>query len=951
MQSKPFTIFRTYLLTSLLYLLPSYSYSLENQTLYTQYDFDYSHLLGPKIFTEVPDGHNTLGALRSNSDSLIIACYNDVLCSQQSSKSNGGVIDAQTLVLSNNTGVLQFIGNTALGQGGAVNTTADCEIINNSCEQYFIRNQAISEQSSSNLKNYGGAVFCGKDLTISQNRKTICFGYNLAKSQGGAITATKNVYVTKNSCPILLINNNAFETGDTNYGKGGAIYCENCEFSDNSGPIYLVSNSAPQGGACKVTSLSITKNSGAIFFANNSSLNNKKDNNAKGISGGAVLCSSCNIEKNPGVTCFDNNAAFIQGGAISCKNLTIKESGPVQFTNNHSTYGGAVLLENNGILDLSADYGDIIFNNNYAADNLWYRNAWHCTSHVTTKLGAKKHRSIKIYDPIETIHENCSITINPEDYHKGTVLFSSLSVPEALTAEKNFFSYIKNPLTIKNGVLAVEDKAGIAAYKITQEQGSILRLGNRAIITTNTQKTPASSSGAQIIINRLALNLPSIIQNGAEAPKIWIYPTKTGTNYKEDTNPTITISGPLLLLDSDNNDPFDSLDLSGGITKVPFLYLCDNENKKITVTDLNIEAINDSVHYGYQGIWSPYWEEYSSAGGQTLETANKSHRMLYADWTPTYYIPNPKFKTPLVANALWQTFYTTMSGLQSLPSITLGEQESAFEFSGQGLGITVRQRTKNQIYGFRMESAGYAVGTSSRTLENQKLAFAFSQHFSQVQEKISDNKLSTKNYFGGMQVHFPLFNERILTSGSLAYCYGDHKLKNFYKEDDKASQGSFYSHSFAATINCFLPFLFIGNEFTLAPFVEAIAFRSTISSFEETGDFIRKFSSLRPLRTLTTPVGIAMQWEQNSNTPTIWKLELAYKPIVHKQYPKILTTLLASNGMWASYGTPITRHSFTTSLNNETLIFNNLKIFMNYHGEISSSTFSNYLKAGSSMHF
>ncbi|WP_348663825.1 polymorphic outer membrane protein middle domain-containing protein [Chlamydia vaughanii] len=959
--------FRIYLLTALLSTLTISSYATNHADSY--YTFSYEQLPFPDIFTSTLEKANSLnGMLRSQTD-LAISETKNILCSQQNTNSGSGVIDVQSLILKGNRGEIKFLNNSSVDNGGAICTSGNCDIINNFANQYFVRNRANTKENpttttpAANIKNRGGAIHCEGNLSINNNQGIICFAYNSAKNKGGAISTTQNLNIAGNSATILLMNNFSFYGRTAPNAEGGAVFCNNLNLSENTAPIYLVSNTSPRGGACCVeTTFTISNNSDVIFFANNSGICEISSGNS--ASGGAISCTTLQIENNSGPVCFNSNVAINKAGAIFCTNLTINNSGPIQFTNNHSTYGGAVLLETNGVLDLSADYGDIIFDNNYATHNgAWYRNAWHCIQGVTTKLGAKKHRSIKTYDPIEAFHPNCPVTINPEDYHKGTVLFSSLSVSEAFTAEKNFFSYIKNPLTIKNGVLAVEDRAGIAAYQITQEQGSILRLGNKAVIATSVNHnttsggstTSGTSSGSQIIINQLALNLPSIIQKGAEAPKIWIYPTATTaggkTTYAEDNNPDITISGPLLLLDSDNNDPHDSLNLSAGITKVPFLYLCDNENKKITITDLNIEAINNHAHYGYQGIWSPHWEEYTTAGGRTLDTANKSHRILYADWTPTHYIPNPKFKTPLIANALWQTFYTTMAGMHSLPSITLGSTGSAFEFRGEGLGIAVRQRTKNQIQGFRMESSGYAAGTSSTTKNDSKLALSFSQHFSQLKEKLSRNKLSSKNYFAGLQIYLPWLENSVITTGSMAYNYGDHKVKNFYKEDDKASEGSFYSHSFAATVNCTFPFLSIGNEFTLAPFVEAIAFRSTISSFEENGDFVRRFSTLRPLRTLTTPVGIAMQWDQNSNIPTIWKLKLAYQPIVHKQYPQILTTLKASNGMWASYGTPITRHSFLTDLNNETQIFNNLKIFLSYHGEISSSTFSNYLKVGSSMLF
>ncbi|WP_348663817.1 polymorphic outer membrane protein middle domain-containing protein [Chlamydia vaughanii] len=948
------------LITALLSVLGMSLYASSN----ISYDiYKYEMFLASNAFTIIKEQNSLEGSLRTTAP-LVISNYKDIIISQQNSNSNGGVINAESLILQKNTGEIKFIANRSLLQGGAIYTTKNCSITDNSANQYFISNQALHTASSQ--QNYGGAIACGNDLAISNNRGMVCFAYNSGKDQGGALTVTNNLQIKRNSAPLLFMSNLATAAVAGLVAKGGAFYCRNCEISHNFAPCYFVSNISPAGGACYAgETFTITQNSDAIVFANNSSLASVAPTNLKTSAGGAIFCTTLNIENNPSPVYFNNNVANFYGGAIKCTNLTINNSGPITFTNNQSVDGGAIFLDDNARCTISADNGDIVFENNQIktnnATNI-YRNSLQCSSNVTLSLGAKQNRCLKFYDPILATAQATSIVFNPEIDQKGTILFSGISVPGELTEESNFFSYIRNLLTIQNGIVAVEDRAGIAAYQMTQNSGSTLRLGNSAVIATTTKydtttggaTTPGTSTGSQITINKLALNLPSIFQKGAEIPKIWIYPKATAgagsppaITYAEDPDPNITISGPLLLLDSDNNDPFDALDLSGEIKKVPLLYLCDNSTKKINVANLNIKAINDTAHYGYQGTWVPYWEEYSTTGGTTLETANKSHRILYADWTPAGYIPNPKFNTPLVANTLWQTFYTTMSGLQALPSITLRGTKSAFEFRGEGLGITVRQRTKNHIHGFRMESSGYAAGTGN----NHMLALSFSQHFSHLKEKLSANKVASKNYFAGLQIRLPWLEDGMITTGSLAYNYGDHKVKNSYKENNKASQGSFYSHGFAAAINCTWQLISLSNNLSLAPFVEAVAFHATLSSFEENGDFVRKFSATRPLRTLTTPVGIIMQLFQDTQIPTIWKLKLAYQPIVYKQYPKILTTLIASNGVWTSYGTPITRHAFAANVNNETQIFNHLKFFIDYQGEISSSTFSNYLKVGSSLHF
>ncbi|MFJ1509081.1 polymorphic outer membrane protein middle domain-containing protein [Chlamydia crocodili] len=967
MKIQSSSLFSAYLLTSLLACLSlSLDASTKKATCPFQ-SFGYEQLLCPEIFSDISEEQNTLEGLTRSTGAVTVENYKNIICYQQISNKSGGVFDAASVILQNIKNDVKFIANITGNKGGVIYTTGNCSITQNLGKQYYISNQSIAPANVSNSTNYGGAICCGGDLELSKNRGAICFAYNTARIRGGAISADGNFKITGNSAPILLMNNLAFHLvyvsngNRTTNAQGGAIYCQNCEISDNSGPICITSNTSPVGGACHATStVTIKNNSDLIFFANNSGVCDRPLGAIS--SGGAVSASTINIENNSGPICFNNNIVDRNGGALWCQFLTIKNNGPVQFINNRSKWGGAFLIKNNGTCDLSADNGDIIFDSNCGiGSSQLYRNTVHCTTGTTLKVGAKKNYCVKFYDPIECVYQSPSVTFNNEDYHQGTILLSGVFVPDSFKGEGNFISYIRNPITIKYGVLAIEERAGLAVYKITQEK-STLRLGNGAVVRTNIKAENTSgsnppaqtSNGSALDIKSLALNLPSLLQKGAQAPKIWIYPTSSTTNntttYTEDTNPTITLSGPLQLFNSDNEDPHDSLDLSSGITRVPFLYLCDNATKKITVTDLDIEAINNTKRYGYQGVWSPYWEEYTTTtNSASPETANTSHRILYADWTPTGYIPNPKYKTPLVANALWGSVYTTLSGMRTLPSPVANP--NYFELGGQGLLMTVHQRNRLGIRGFHMESAGYAATSSAATEINHRISFAFSQQMSHIKEHATSNKVSSKNYFGGVQLRLPWLDDALVTTGSLAYNYGDHTTKHFYMEDSKDSEGYFYSHTFGASLNCTLNLSPINNAFSVSPFIEALAFRATLASFIEQGDFARKFSVNRPLESITLPIGVIIQWARDVHLPTIWQVQLAYHPVVYRHYPKVLTTLLASSGAWPSQGTPITRHAFAYKIGNETKLFSYLKIFLNYQGEFSSSTFSNYLKAGSALTF
>ncbi|BAE81509.1 polymorphic outer membrane protein F family [Chlamydia felis Fe/C-56] len=937
------TSFSAYLLIFLLTCLSLSLHASPTQATCPFQSFEYEQLLCQKLFSDIPEEQNTLEGLTNSTGTITVENYKNVICSQKISSKNGGVLDATSVVVQNIQNDIKFILNITAQKGGVIHTTGNCSITQNLGKQYYIGNQSNAPAYASTSTNYGGAICCGGNLELSKNRGAICFAYNTAIMRGGAVSSDASFKITGNSAPILLMNNLALNQ------QGGAIYCQNCEISNNSEPIYITSNSSSIGGACHATStVEIRNNSNLIFFANNSGVCDRPIGAVS--SGGAISATTIKIEDNSGPVCFNNNTVDRNGGALWCQTLTIKNNGPVQFIKNRARWGGALLIKNDGTCDLSADNGDIIFNNNCGTYSQLYRNTMHCTAGTTLKVGAKKNYCVKFYDPIQCHYPSPLITFNNEDYHEGTVLLSGIFVPDSFKDEANFISNIKNPITIKYGVLAIEDRAGLAVYKITQENSTV-RLGNGAVVRTNVKATDTSdqtSNGSALNITNLALNLPSLIQKGAQAPKIWIYPTSSTTNntttYTEDDKPTITLSGPLQLLNSDNEYPYDSLNLSSGITRVPFLYLCDNATKKITITDLDIQTINKSKHYGYQGVWSPYWEEYTTtANSASPETANTSHRILYVDWTPTGYIPNPKYKTPLIANALWGSVYTTLSGMHTLLSPEANPKY--FELGGQGLIMTIRQRDRLGIRGFRMESAGYAATSSAATKINHKISFAFSQQISHIKEHTTSNKVSSKNYFGGIQLRFPWLGDALVSTASLAYNYGDHIAKHFYAEDNKDSEGYFSSYTFGACLNFMLNLNLMSNVFSVAPFIEALACRATLSNFIEQRDFARKFTVNRPLENITLPIGVIMQWAHDWIFPIIWHVQLAYHPVIYRHYPQVLTTLLSSNGSWLSSGTPIDRQSLSVHVNHSTRLFSNLKMTLSYRGDFASSTVCNYLKA------
>ncbi|KZN28396.1 autotransporter beta-domain protein [Chlamydia pecorum] len=881
-----------------------------------------------------------LGVSHSSTEDVILNNYDNLTCYLETSSVSGGSLSCQNFTLTNCTGEVFFSENSSTVQGGAIYASQKLIITKNSSETIFNSNTACNVYVTNN-QNRGGALYTGTNLEVSNNKNCLYFTNNSTFGNGGAIFSASDSSIQNNQCSILFLNNSSFS------GDGGAISCSNLNILGNSSPIYFIKNKSQKGGALVCSAnISIENNSENIIFHQNMAIGSSENK------GGAIYCNNFTIQNNPGTVVFNDNFASRDGGSLCTTNFTIRNSGPIYFTNNHASWGGAFMLRQNSVCSLFAEQGDIIFNNNTSYATLWTgkRNAIHCTPGVSLNLGASAGRTLAFYDPIEHGHTTSTpLVFNPESYHQGTVLFSGATVPKDLIGKENFYTESNNTSELRNGVLAIERSAWLGVFKLSQTGGT-LRLGGGGTLSNNTN----AATGSTITITNLALNLPSILSTGV-APKIWIYPSSSTQNsvttYTENANTSITISGPLSLLDDDNQSPYDSADLAESLKKIPLLYLSDVTAQRINTDNFVPEGLNTGTHYGYQGLWSPYWEETKTTTDNSSDlTANTLHRHLYADWTAIGYVPNPEYAAYIVPATLWQTFYTLQAGLQTFDNFQT-PSHYLFQTQGNALGLFVHQNPKGKIPGFRMDSIGYSLGPSTKTAHNHKVSLSFAKFHSNVKEKNSQNKSASHITFAALELKMPWFHEWIHTSTSLAYSYGSHHISSIFPTRKESAEGKTFSHSLGASASLYLPIQAVTKRFSTIPFIKILGVRSFLSSFTETGSKPRKFLTDQPLCNVTVPLGVQSSWRTQFHLPCEWHFEIAYEPMVYQNTPDISTTLIVSGGTWTTEGPTIARNSFVFKGSSLTSIFPNVHIFLNYQGSVSSSTSLHYLQAGSQVTF
>lgn len=751
--------------------------------------------------------------------------------------------------------------------------------------------------------------------------------------QGNVHDQNKNLYLFD---AALQISN------WTSAANGGGIATNICSLDNMRSPIFLKNN--------------YTQNSGGGIYAHTRCIiqNNKQpicfDRNICKQFGGAISSQSINIENNlAGIYFLGNSVANQNGGALDGKNITIKNCGPILFFNNSAvSTGGAVLCENRDSqtiqtkCEISADYGNIVFYDNILT-NLDQKNALQSNRNSALLLGAKKYYSIKFFDPV-LFHSTDAAVFNAEQDQQGTILFSSKYIVQNEATIKNRFSYFRNSCTLANGIVHVTDGAGLACYKFQQDNG-ILCLGNGATLTTEKRQinhnTANSTQNCQLNVTKLAIDLPSIRKHDSTSPVIWIYPNETNGSYSEDTNPTINVSGDLIFLDEDGNDPYDSLDLSRPVLEVPLLRFWDNATNKINLNNFNPEGANSQKHYGHQGAWKFYWVNQATAtNSSSAFTANSSRKILYGDWTPTVYIPNPQHMTPLVANAIWESVYTLIPGMQ------LGamfDDHTPSYIDGQVTGMVHVQNSRKNTPGFHMRTKSYWTGGKYAKLQSQKLYLHFGQSFSHIKEKRTKNKLDSKNYGVTFKINSSIKDDFLYLSASCGYAYGTHKVKHFYPDPTRPfSTGEFFSTTLSVFAHLLKPLTFSLFDKHVASFVEAHLFQSFLSSFKEEGAFPRSFKTNRPFYDLSIPVGILITSKEGALGCPNWTCRLAYQPTVYRESPSILTTLIASNGSWVSSGTKVSRHTLNVQLNSEVEFLSRLLIRCTYEGSFSMTTVCNY---------
>jgi predicted outer membrane repeat protein len=342
-------------------------------------------------------------------------------------QSGGAILSYFSSLLVLHVESFEFDGNTALGNGGAVNIAGNA------------RNRiALTGVYYRNEGKLGGAIY-----VIGIKNATI---YNITiknNSQNVLCIAEASVEITEQ---VMIANNS---------GKlWGGVYLLNSFVSFAGNYTLIANNSGGQGGGLYSLNSVVTFR-GITDFMNN-----------RAATGGAInaLYSTVTIQ---GSTHFTHNTANSSGGAIYASGSDIYIRGRVYFYSNSARKGGAMFYETSATLNL---YNSVDFSHNHASEyggaiyNEDVANLLQCTYkspqgfRINNDVVDRLPYCFMQVEGVQVLSKynstvNITLTSNSDSAQRGNFLYGGLLDRCKMYVHRGKIAFVPNILFMPNNVL------------------------------------------------------------------------------------------------------------------------------------------------------------------------------------------------------------------------------------------------------------------------------------------------------------------------------------------------------------------------------------------------------------------------------------------------------------------------------------------------------------------
>ncbi|SYX08774.1 Polymorphic membrane protein F,chlamydial polymorphic outer membrane protein repeat,Autotransporter beta-domain [Chlamydia poikilotherma] len=787
-----------------------------------------------------------------------------------------------------------------------------------------------------------GAVNSGGALNLANNA-SILFDQNHSAEDGGAISC-KAFSLTGSSKEISFTTN-------TSAKKGGAIAAKGVtNISDNQGNIVFSGNTAINSGGAVYTegNTTIAENSSVVF--NNNAVTGTGDG-----CGGAIHCSKTG--SSPTLTIRDNkvlifkeNTSAAKGGAIYADKLYLTSGGPTLFTSNKATHatpkGGAIGIAANGECSITAEHGDITFENNLAAtanNATVKRNAINIEGNGKfVNLRAASGKTITFYDPV--VVEGAAadlLTLNKAEGDKvynGRIIFSGEKHTEAEAAvADNLKTIFTQPITLAAGELILRNGVEVEAKTVLQTAGSQILMDTGTKLSAKTE---------DVTLTNLAIN-----PNSLDGTNLAVVAAVANTK-------NVTLSGAIGVIDPtgkfyEDHKLNETLSLQG-------IQL----SAKGAVTTTNVPSATVGVpehHYGYQGNWSVAWVKDATSDPKTQTAVFK--------WTKTGYIPNPERRAPLVLNSLWGSFMD----VRSIQDVVERSVDSILEtrrglwVSGVGNFFHKDQSAANRK--FRHISSGYVLGATTNTSKEDTLSVAFCQLFGKDKDYLvaqnAANIYAGSIYYqhvskfddltrlfngpntccSGFSKEIPIFLDAQVT-----YCHSGNTMTTTYTDYPEV-KGSWGNDTVGVALSTSVPIPIFSSSFfdSYAPFAKLQVVYAHQEDFKEPTREGRTFES-SDLLNVSVPIGIKFE-KLVYGERTAYDLTLMYVPDVYRHNPSCMTGLAINDVTWLTTATNLARQAFIVRAGNHIALTSGFEMFSQFGFELRSSSRNYNVDLGAKVSF
>ncbi|WP_155722359.1 autotransporter outer membrane beta-barrel domain-containing protein, partial [Chlamydia pecorum] len=268
--------------------------------------------------------------------------------------------------------------------------------------------------------------------------------------------------------------------------------------------------------------------------------------------------------------------------------------------------------------------------------------------------------------------------------------------------------------------------------------------------------------------------------------------------------------------------------------------------------------------------------------------------------------------------------------------------------------------------GFRHRSAGYIIGASTPTIENNVLNLAFCQLFGRDKDR-----LVTKNHITSYAGSINFQHEgrldyitNLLPRGSysawgpialmlnaqLTYCHSSNDMKTSYTQPaPQEVQSSWGNDGFGMEMGGLvsIPTQHFRWFSSYSPFVKVQLTYAHQEDFKESGEAARSFET-SDLFNFGMPIGVKLEKSMGLSS---YDLSIAYVPDLIRSNPDCTTTLIISGDSWQTFGTNLARNALLIRAGNYFTFSDSWEMFSQFAFELRSSSRSYSVDLGSKIRF